>query len=60
MLTVEVIEDAGTAERAAFSDALVQSVNALVARYHDGTSPEGRDHRLVILAHPFHKESPCP
>jgi predicted ArsR family transcriptional regulator len=44
------------ADRAAFSRELVSSVTHLVARYHDTTSPDGRDHRLVIVAHPLLKE----
>jgi len=41
------------AERAAFSNDLVQAVNTLAARYHDPSSPGGRAHRLVIAAHPL-------
>jgi DNA-binding transcriptional ArsR family regulator len=40
------------ADRAAFTEGLVEAVNALVARYHDACAPDGRDHRLMILAHP--------
>jgi DNA-binding transcriptional ArsR family regulator len=41
------------ADRAAFSNELVQAVNTLAARYHDTSSPGGRAHRLVIAAHPL-------
>jgi DNA-binding transcriptional ArsR family regulator len=41
------------AERAAFSRELVDAVNALAARYHDAKSPGGREHRLIIAAHPL-------
>jgi DNA-binding transcriptional ArsR family regulator len=43
-------------ERAAFTNELTQTVNILVARYHDTTAPGGRAHRLVIVAHPLPKE----
>ena len=41
------------AERAAFSDDLTRAVAALAARYHDGSTPGGRAHRLVVIAHPL-------
>jgi DNA-binding transcriptional ArsR family regulator len=41
------------AERAAFSQELTQAITHLVARYHDGTAPGGRRHRLVLMAHPL-------
>ena len=41
------------AERAAFSDDLTRAVTALAARYHDESTPSGRAHRLVIIAHPL-------
>ena len=44
------------ADRAAFTSDLTQTVNALVARYHDRTTPGGRAHRLVIVAHPMPAE----
>ncbi len=40
------------AERAAFSQELTQAVTKLAAKYHDASSPGGRAHRLVIVAHP--------
>jgi DNA-binding transcriptional ArsR family regulator len=41
------------AERAAFSGELTDAITRLVARYHDESSPGGRAHRLVIMAHPL-------
>lgn len=40
------------ADRAAFTQELTDSVSRLVARYHDGSAPDGRAHRLIVLAHP--------
>jgi DNA-binding transcriptional ArsR family regulator len=40
-------------ERAAFSKELVEAVTGLVARYHDAGAPNGRSHRLMVLAHPL-------
>jgi predicted ArsR family transcriptional regulator len=48
------------AERAAFSQELASSVAALAARYHDGSAPGGRPHRLVVLAHPLDQPSSPP
>ncbi len=45
------------ADRAAFSNELIQSVTSLVARYHDESTPGGRAHRLVLVAHPLPHES---
>jgi DNA-binding transcriptional ArsR family regulator len=45
------------ADRAAFSNELIQAVTDLVARYHDGSAPGGRAHRLTIIAHPLPHES---
>jgi DNA-binding transcriptional ArsR family regulator len=44
------------AERAAFSNELADAVTKLVSRYHDATAPGGREHRLVIVAHPLPHE----
>jgi DNA-binding transcriptional ArsR family regulator len=41
------------AERAAFTNELTQIITGLVARYHDESAPGGRNHRLVIVAHPL-------
>src|SRR6185503_17179914 len=40
-------------ERARFAGELASTVMHLVSRYHDGTAPGGRAHRLVIAAHPL-------
>ena len=45
------------ADRAAFSKELTEAVTALVARYHDASTPGGRAHRLVIVAHPLPPQS---
>jgi DNA-binding transcriptional ArsR family regulator len=39
-------------ERAAFSHELTEAIARLVSKYHDGSAPGGRAHRLVIVAHP--------
>jgi DNA-binding transcriptional ArsR family regulator len=44
------------AERAAFSQELATAVTHLAARYHDAAVPEGRTHRLVVVAHPLPNE----
>ena len=44
------------ADRAAFSNELIQAVTTLVARYHDESAPGGRTHRLVLVAHPLPHE----
>jgi hypothetical protein len=41
------------AERSAFSNDLAKIVARLVARYHDESVPDGRWHRLVVVAHPL-------
>jgi DNA-binding transcriptional ArsR family regulator len=43
---------ASAADRAAFTAELGAAVTALAARYHDETSPGGRWHRLIVVAHP--------
>jgi hypothetical protein len=45
------------ADRAAFSNELIQAVTQLVSRYHDEFAPDGRAHRLVVMAHPLPHES---
>lgn len=44
---------ASAADRAAFADELAAAVTDLVSRYHDESAPDGRDHRLVVAAHPI-------
>ncbi len=46
-------------ERAAFSNELTEAITKLVAKYHDESSPGGRAHRLVVLAHPL-LQTPSP
>ena len=46
------IEFASAADRAFFAAELSEAVEALVAKYHDGGSPRGRMHRLVVALHP--------
>ncbi|WP_406695288.1 helix-turn-helix domain-containing protein [Singulisphaera sp. Ch08] len=41
------------AERAAFSHEFTDAITQLVARYHDESGPDGRWHRLVVMAHPL-------
>lgn len=43
---------ASAADRAAFAKELSTAVAGLVARYHDGTAAQGRDHRLIVAIHP--------
>jgi DNA-binding transcriptional ArsR family regulator len=40
------------AERAAFTSELTEAVTKLVSKYHDASTPGGREHRLVLMAHP--------
>ena len=44
------------AERAAFAQALTGAVTTLVSHYHDPDAPGGRDHRLILVAHPLPAE----
>ena len=46
------IRFASAADRAAFAAELAESVNALVAKYHDANATRGRDHRFVVALHP--------
>ena len=48
-----VIRFRSTTDRAAFSKELAESVVSLAARYHDESAAGGRDHRLVLVAHPL-------
>ena len=45
------------ADRAAFTSELADAVAKLVSRYHDASTPGGRAHRLVIVAHPLPQKS---
>jgi DNA-binding transcriptional ArsR family regulator len=40
------------ADRAAFSAELTEAIALLVSKYHDESAANGRDHRLVLVAHP--------
>lgn len=44
------------ADRAAFSSELTEAITKLVSKYHDESAPDGRAHRLVVVAHPLPKE----
>ena len=46
------IRFASAADRAAFAEELSGAVAALVAKYHDGDAPAGRDHRVIVAIHP--------
>jgi len=45
------------ADRAAFSKELTESIATLVAKYHDASAPNGRAHRLMVVAHPLPRAS---
>ena len=45
------------ANRAAFTNELTKAITTLVARYHDASTPGGRSHRLVVMAHPLPQEA---
>jgi DNA-binding transcriptional ArsR family regulator len=45
------------AHRAAFTHELTDAITRLVSKYHDESAPGGREHRLVIVAHPLPKKS---
>jgi DNA-binding transcriptional ArsR family regulator len=45
------------ADRAAFSRELADAVVAIVSKYHDVSAPDGRTHRLLVLAHPLPQQS---
>jgi len=44
-------------DRAAFSKELTEAIATLVSKYHDASTPGGRAHRLVVVAHPLPKKS---
>src|SRR5688572_3520268 len=43
---------ATAADRSAFAEELSHAVTALVARYHDDATEDGRVHRIVVAIHP--------
>ncbi len=44
-------------DRAAFSAELTEAIATLVSKYHDGSAPGGRAHRLVLVAHPLPQQA---
>src|SRR6476620_8449970 len=44
-------------DRAAFSAELAEAITQLVSKYHDESTPGGRAHRLVVVAHPLPQKS---
>ena len=44
-------------DRAAFSRELTEAIATLVSKYHDASTPGGRAHRLVVVAHPLPQTS---
>jgi DNA-binding transcriptional ArsR family regulator len=58
-----VIRFRSASDRAEFTAELTESVNRLVAKYHDDAAAGGRSHRLIVMAHPVlipGNESPSP
>jgi DNA-binding transcriptional ArsR family regulator len=45
------------AERAAFTEDLTRAIAGLAARYHDDSAPDGRLHRLIVVAHPLDEDN---
>jgi DNA-binding transcriptional ArsR family regulator len=43
---------ASESDRAAFAQELATAVTALVSKYHDETSEQGRDHHMIVAVHP--------
>jgi len=50
---------ASPADQHAFVDELTRAVAALVQKYHDGTTPEGRSFRFVIAGYPHGPGAPA-
>lgn len=44
-------------DRAAFTKELTETIATLVSKYHDASTPGGRAHRLVVVAHPLPQQS---
>jgi DNA-binding transcriptional ArsR family regulator len=44
-------------DRAAFTKELTGAIATLVSKYHDASTPGGRAHRLVVVAHPLSQQS---
>ena len=47
---------ASAADRAAFAEELTAAVTALIGKYHDESSADGRDHQIVIAVYPTIKK----
>jgi DNA-binding transcriptional ArsR family regulator len=45
-------------ERAAFTAELTEAIATLVSKDHDPSTPGGRSHRLVVVAHPSQQSEP--
>lgn len=60
-LTIDTeIRFASPGARASFTRDLADAVGALAARYHAADAPGGRNHRLVVAAHPIPTDDPTP
>lgn len=46
------VKFASAADRAAFAEELGAAVTALIGKYHDETTPRGRNYRIVVAVHP--------
>ena len=44
-------------DRAAFTAELAETIATMVSKYHDASTPGGRSHRLVVVAHPSPQQS---
>ena len=44
-------------DRAAFTNELTEAIATLVSKYHDASTPGGRAHRLVVVAHPLAQQA---
>jgi DNA-binding transcriptional ArsR family regulator len=44
-------------DRADFSRELTDAIATLVSKYHDDSAPGGREHRLIVVAHPLPKKA---
>ena len=53
-----VIRFRSARERAEFTQELTEAINGLVAKYHDESAKGGRNHRLVLMAHPLPQPPP--
>ena len=56
----QLIRFRSAADRAAFSRDLTTAVASLAARYQDASSPGGRAHRLIVVAHPLPHKTQTP